>query len=111
MTDPAKAGRRSRRKGARRERELARIMGGKRGRAFSGEADITIPGFYAVSVKSRKRWPKWVYANPHDGMVPFLSCPEDARILSAGGPVAAHTAILRTWWGNSEPQTVPLRLP
>jgi hypothetical protein len=59
----------------------------------------------------RKRWPKWVYANPHDGMVPFLSCPEDARILSAGGPVAADTAILRTWWGNSEPQTVPLRLP
>jgi hypothetical protein len=59
----------------------------------------------------RKRWPKWVYANPHDGMVPFLRSPEDAKILSGGGPVAAHTAILRTWWGNSEPQTVPLRLP
>ncbi len=59
----------------------------------------------------RKRWPKWVYANPHDGMVPFLRSPEDARILTGGGPVAAHTAILLTWWGNSEPQTLPLRLP
>jgi hypothetical protein len=59
----------------------------------------------------RKRWPKWVYANPHDGMVPFLRSPEDARILTGGGPVAAHTAIMRTWWGNSEPQTVPLQMP
>lgn len=59
----------------------------------------------------RKRWPKWVYGNPYDGMVPFLRSPEDAIILSGGGPVAAHTAILYTWLGNSQPQTVPLKLP
>ncbi len=58
----------------------------------------------------RKRWPKWVYANPVDGLVPFLRSPEDAIILTGGGPVAAHTAIFYTWMGNSQPQTAPLGL-
>jgi hypothetical protein len=58
----------------------------------------------------RKRWPKWVYGNPYDGMVPFLRNPEDAIILTGGGAVAAHTAIFSTWLGNSKTQTVPLRL-
>lgn len=59
----------------------------------------------------RKRWPKWVYGNPYDGQVPFLRNPEDAIILSGGGPVAAHSAIFSTWLGNSKTQTVPLELP
>lgn len=59
----------------------------------------------------RKRWPKWVYGNPYDGKVPFLRNPEDAIILSAGGAVAAHSAIFCTWLGNSKTQTVPLKLP
>ncbi len=58
----------------------------------------------------RKRWPKWVYGNPYDGQVPFLRSPEDAIILTGGGPVAAHTAIFYTWMGNSQPQSAPLRL-
>ena len=60
---------------------------------------------------NRKRWPKWVYGNPYNGMVPFLRNPEDAIILSGGGAVAAHTAIFSTWLGNSKTQTVPLKLP
>lgn len=60
---------------------------------------------------NRKRWPKWVYGNPYDGLVPFLRSPEDAIILSGGGAVAAHTAIFSTWLGNSKTQTVPLKLP
>jgi hypothetical protein len=59
----------------------------------------------------RKRWPKWVYGNPYDGMVPYLRDPSDAIVLSAGGAVAAHTAIFPTWLGNSDPQVVPLRIP
>lgn len=59
----------------------------------------------------RKRWPKWVYGNPYDGLVPFLRNPEDAIILAGGGAVAAHTAIFSTWLGNSKTQTVPLKLP
>lgn len=59
----------------------------------------------------RKRWPKWVYGNPYDGLVPFLRSPDDAVILSGGGKVAAHTAIFSTWLGNSKTQTVPLKLP
>lgn len=59
----------------------------------------------------RKRWPKWVYGNKVNGMAPFLRGPEDAIILTAGGAVAAHTAILYTWVGGSKTQTVPLALP
>lgn len=59
----------------------------------------------------RKRWPKWVYGNPYDGMVPFLRSPEDVIILAGGGNSAAHTAIFPTWLGNSKTQTVPLELP
>lgn len=59
----------------------------------------------------RKRWPKWVYGNPYDGMVPFLRGPEDVIILAGGGNSAAHTAIFPTWLGNSKTQTVPLALP
>lgn len=52
-------GKPSREKGARREREIARIMGGKRGRAYSGEPDVETD-LYAVSVKSRKTLPKHI---------------------------------------------------
>lgn len=59
MADRRKVGKASREKGARRERDIAKVMGGKRGRAFSGEPDILIPGFYVASVKSRRKMPRW----------------------------------------------------
>ena len=49
----------SKEKGARWEREVAAIVGGKRGRAFSGEPDVSTES-YIFEVKIRKSLPKWI---------------------------------------------------
>lgn len=53
-------GKPSREKGARRERNLAKIMGGKRGPAYSGEPDVETHT-YCVELKSRKTMPKYLW--------------------------------------------------
>jgi len=57
-------GKANREKGARVERELAKALGWKRGRAFTGEPDMymDVAGrrYYVASVKARARWPAWI---------------------------------------------------
>ena len=49
----------SRDKGAHWERQVAAIVGGKRGRAFSGEPDVSTES-YIFEVKVRKSLPKYI---------------------------------------------------
>ena len=52
-------GKPSRDKGAAVEREIARALHWKRGRAYSGEPDVE-GSLWVGSVKARARWPKWL---------------------------------------------------
>ena len=50
-----------REKGAQAERDVAKALGWRRGRAFSGEPDVYAEnGLWIGSVKCRARWPKWM---------------------------------------------------
>ena len=62
------SGRASREKGCRRERVLAQIVGGRRGRAYSGEADVETD-LDVMSLKSRRTWPHWLLEAVQDAQM------------------------------------------